>query len=102
MVSMARIRQRKLGHRSSLLEDFVTERSALESDRRNADEGRRMRAAVMGCHGAPQLTRWLNVAGEHVAILVVRGDDGWPARRWQFGRRCHAGAEQGGIGGRRP
>jgi hypothetical protein len=90
MASTACIRQW-----SGLLEDFVTERSALESDRRSADEGRRRRAAVMGLHSAPQLTRWLKVAGEHVAILVVWGGDGWPARRWQFGRRCHAsGAEE--------
>jgi hypothetical protein len=48
----------------------------------------------MGCHGAPQPIRWLKVAGEHVAILVVQGGDGWPARRWQFGRRCHAGGAE--------
>jgi hypothetical protein len=34
------------------------------------------RAAVMECHGASQLTRWLKVAGEHATILVVRGGDG--------------------------
>jgi hypothetical protein len=47
----------------------------------------------MGCHGAPQLTRRLKVAGEHAAILVVRGGDGWPARRRQFVRCCHAGEQ---------
>jgi hypothetical protein len=50
MASMARIRQWKLGQRSGLLEDFVTERSALESNWHNIDEGRRRRATVMGCH----------------------------------------------------
>jgi hypothetical protein len=54
MASTARIRQQKLGQWSGLLEDFITERSAPESDQRSADEGRRRRAAVMGCHSAPQ------------------------------------------------
>jgi hypothetical protein len=47
------IQQWKLGQWSGLLKDFVAERSALESDRRSRDEGRRRWAAVMGCHGAP-------------------------------------------------
>jgi hypothetical protein len=33
-----------------------------------------------------------------VAILVAWGGDGWLTRRWEFGRRGHAGAEQGGLG----
>jgi hypothetical protein len=53
MASIARIRQWKLGQRSGLLEDFITERSALEFDRRSTDEGRHRRAAVTGCHAAP-------------------------------------------------
>jgi hypothetical protein len=53
MASMARIRQWKLGQRSSLLKDFIAERSAPKSDRRSADEGRRRRAAVMGRHDTP-------------------------------------------------
>jgi hypothetical protein len=36
------------------------------------------------------------VAGEHAAILVARGGDGWPASRWQFGRRCHTGEQRRG------
>jgi hypothetical protein len=55
MASIARIQQWKLGQQSGLLEDFVTERSALKSNRRSTDEGRHKRAVVMGCHGAPQL-----------------------------------------------
>jgi hypothetical protein len=91
---MEHIRQRKLGQRSSLLEDFVTERSALESDRHSADEGRCRQAAVMGRHGAPHPTRWLKVAGAQAAILVARGGDGWPAHRRQFGRRSHVGGAE--------
>jgi hypothetical protein len=30
------------------------------------------------------------VAGEHAAVLVARGGDGWPAHR----RRCHAGEQR--------
>jgi hypothetical protein len=26
-----------------------------------------------------------------------RGGDGWPTRRWQFGRCCHAGEQRRGI-----
>jgi hypothetical protein len=40
MASTARIWQQKLGQRSGLLEDFVAERSAPESDQRSANEGR--------------------------------------------------------------
>jgi hypothetical protein len=36
------------------------------------------------------------------AAIELRALDGWPARRQEFGRREHTGAEQGGIGGRRP
>jgi hypothetical protein len=50
---MARIRQWKRGQQSYLLEDFIAKRSALESDRRSADEGRCRRVAVMGRHDAP-------------------------------------------------
>jgi hypothetical protein len=69
MASTARIRQWKLGQWSSLLEDFVAERSASKSDWRSADEGRRRRAAVMGCHGTPQPMRRLKGAGAHADIL---------------------------------
>jgi hypothetical protein len=48
----------------------------------------------MGRHGAPETMRRLKVAGEHAAILVVRGGDGWPVRRRQFGRCCHAGEQR--------
>jgi hypothetical protein len=41
---------------------------------------RRRRAAVTGCHGAPQPTRRLKVAGGHAVILVAQGGDGWTAR----------------------
>jgi hypothetical protein len=61
MASTARIRQRKLGQRSGLLEDFIT------------DEGRCRRAAVMGHHGAPQLTQRLKVVGAHAGILAMKG-----------------------------
>jgi hypothetical protein len=73
MASTARIRQRKLGQRSGLLEDFLTERSAPKSDWRSADEGRHRRAAVMGCHDALQPMWWLKVAGAHVGILTTKG-----------------------------
>jgi hypothetical protein len=43
MASTAHIQQRKLVQRSGLLEDFVIERSALESDRHSTDEGRHRR-----------------------------------------------------------
>jgi hypothetical protein len=89
MASTTHIRQWKLSQWSGLLEDFVAERSAPKSDRRITDGGRHRRAVVLGHHGAPQLTRWLKVASEHAAILVARGGDGWPARRRQFGLRCH-------------
>jgi hypothetical protein len=72
MASTARIRQRKLGQWSGLLEDFVTERSAPKFDRRSANEGRRRQVAVMGRHSAPQPTRWLIVAGAHVGILAMK------------------------------
>jgi hypothetical protein len=36
------------------------------------------------------------VAGEHAAILVAHGGDGWLARRRQFGLRCHAGEQRRG------
>jgi hypothetical protein len=32
-----------------------------------------------------------------VDIEVVQALDGWPARQWEFGRRGHASAEQGGL-----
>jgi hypothetical protein len=73
MASTAHIWQQKLGQWSGLLEDFVTERSAPESDRRSGNEGRRREAAVMGRHNAPQLTRWLKVEGAHVGILMMKG-----------------------------
>jgi hypothetical protein len=38
----------------------------------------------MGCHSAPQPTRWLTMAGGQVDIEVVRALDGCPARRWEF------------------
>jgi hypothetical protein len=100
MASTACIRQWKLGQRSGLLEDFVVKRSAPKSDRRSADEGRCWRVAAMGRHGTPQLTQRLKVAGEHVAILVAWGGDGWPAHRQQFNRCCHAGEKGRRIGGR--
>jgi formylmethanofuran dehydrogenase subunit B len=34
--------------------------------------------------------------GEHAAILVVWGCDGWSAHRRQFGRRYHAGEQRRG------
>jgi hypothetical protein len=73
MASTTHIQQWKLGQRSGLLEDFVTKRSALESDRRSDDEGRRRRAAVMGHNGAPRPMRWLKLAGAHVGILKMKG-----------------------------
>jgi hypothetical protein len=73
MASTARIHQQKLGERSGLLEDFFIERSAPEFDQRSTDDGRRRRAAVMGHHGAPQLTQWLKVAGAHTGILAMKG-----------------------------
>jgi hypothetical protein len=42
--------------------------------------------------------RRLTTAGGHVDIEVVRALDGWLAQQWEFGRRGHAGAEQGGLG----
>jgi hypothetical protein len=56
MASTVRIRQWKLGQWSGLLEDFVTEQSALEFDRRSADEGTHRRATMMGRHNASQPT----------------------------------------------
>jgi hypothetical protein len=50
---MARIRQQKLGQWSGLLEEFITEWLAPESDRHSGNKGRRRQAAVMGRHGAP-------------------------------------------------
>jgi hypothetical protein len=73
MASTTRIRQRKLGQRSGQLEDFITEQSAPKSDRHSADEGRRRRAAVMGCHGALQPTQWLKVVEAHVGIIAMKG-----------------------------
>jgi hypothetical protein len=43
MASTARIRQRKLGQRSGLLEDFIAERPTLESDWRSTNEGKHKR-----------------------------------------------------------
>jgi hypothetical protein len=34
------------------------------------------------------------VAGEHAAILVAWGGDGWSAHRQQFGRHCHVGEQR--------
>jgi hypothetical protein len=73
MASTARIWQRKLGQQSGLVKDFITERSAPESDWRSDDEGRRRQAAVMGCHDAQQPMRWLKVAGTHTGILAMKG-----------------------------
>jgi hypothetical protein len=42
------------------------------------------RAAVMGCHGAPQPMPQLTTVGGQVDIEVVRALDGWPARRQEF------------------
>jgi hypothetical protein len=101
MASTARIQQWKLGQWSGLLEDFIVEWSDLESDQRSIDEARRRRAAALGRHGTPHPTRWLKVSSEHVAILVARGGDEWPAHRRQFGRCCHVGgAEEGNWGTR--
>jgi hypothetical protein len=51
---------------------------------------------VTGRHDAPQPTQRLKVAGEHTTILVVRGGDGWLARRRQFGLHCHVGKQRRG------
>jgi hypothetical protein len=42
--------------------------------------------------------QWLTTPGGQVGIEVVRALDMWLARRWKFGRRRHAGAEQEGLG----
>jgi hypothetical protein len=60
----------------------------------SAARSRRKRAAVMGRHGAPRLTRWLKVAGGHAVILVARGGDGWMAHRREFGWRRPAVSQQ--------
>jgi hypothetical protein len=61
-------------------------------------------AVVTGCHGAPQFTQWLKVAGGHAVILVARGGDGWMAHRQEFGRRRPVVSQQRkgtGLGGNR-
>jgi hypothetical protein len=44
------------------------------------------------------MIRLCNGSRRQVDIEVVRELDGWPARRWEFGRQGHAGAKQVGLG----